>query len=1290
MTASRGPDDTNNLGGGYQALDALDDFMIADAVTVVVKEQQASVALLQRKLGIGADRATKIIDAMEKDGIVGPSIAPFVPRRVLIQTVPKNFGGQWQQPLEELPSVDSMPSVFAPESLFPEGVTNVPAPVYQEKERDGKIYEKGYYVNDKLRYGWKYVKEDDATVEGVFNEDGSYYSARVRITTLDDGRVVQDLPAFNKNPALDELHHGVFFDAIDFNYEGIISMPYLPKLTMKMVESIGENPQLRESKIAFPNLQEAEKGAIGILCERYKAVYIGKVTQLSDADVADIAVAENSGRSKVVCRPELRSRIEEKKREMEKKDGKSNSIASSASANIGTESILPYDANFTGQGAMKSFNGKSVLVGVFNNGFIRGRSTNENGSFVDIDMSEGNWMKGRGKKTYNDGVIYEGKFNANGLVEGKKIFKDGTIFEGSFDADGNLNGMGKVIYGAGTPTEVTIEGNFDQGILNGQGKKTRKGVTPDTSRDGNIEEGNFKFNILDGRGKRTYDLGTAKEYTQDGTFEDSSFVSGTILRNNGEKTIRRGSQDYTGELDESLTGTGKMYDRKSGVLLRGTFKNGTLWSGYKLVTNSETGKTDTITISEGQERVSEPVQPSRSSGELAGLVESAPRASDIAAPIVTPPIKHSFVSHTPTPHSFTPPPMNAPNNLDTSIETGERDPLFQNAIDWVEQQTGQASLTNLRLALNIPAARTEEILMAMQAKNMVKKSGFMPFPQFFEYTPPVVPVVVPAPAPVSTPVAPAPSAPVPRSNPFPRPAPPASASMLDTYGNEWEGVFDSNLSGHGKVVYQDDGEIREGLFENGVHFEGKRTRRDGATLEGTFDKMSGRLLSGEIVEPGIRIIKGDFDPRSGNLMDGTIKYLDDGSVRTIVNGVVDFGPMPNFTTDPADIDDKSHDEPEPYVRIKGIRENAEFGLFPRSKAAEADRGIERIETLCMRLSEEDQRRIGELHIKFKDRTPPAPGGLKGLLAKKPTGVTPWRAIDTNPGEGNTFVEIDPLRLPANDNEITDYLITAAKKYDNQRKAEMAIEDLERRTQVYGLTLNYDHGSPNFLRSLDGIEKIKNAMMMLNEDETGMLSRSDMLILMVGQKKEDYLDSKYRIILSCDTPLDEDLIASYLRGELRRVEQEDAAGGAPSRKPTKKSVPGIFSKTRGKIAGVLTALAVVGGGAVAAHQINKKPVPVDTKPAPKAPEAPEAAEPLKAPEKAAEEAPKAPEKSAAESGEVKKVDLSKIPVGGKVSFASPEDGVKKGVLKKNSRGKYEPVDAFDFDGDDDGTVVRIQQ
>ena len=53
------------MGGG-------DDPLYAEAVELVIKSGEASVSQLQRRLGIGFARAGRLIDLMERRGVVGP------------------------------------------------------------------------------------------------------------------------------------------------------------------------------------------------------------------------------------------------------------------------------------------------------------------------------------------------------------------------------------------------------------------------------------------------------------------------------------------------------------------------------------------------------------------------------------------------------------------------------------------------------------------------------------------------------------------------------------------------------------------------------------------------------------------------------------------------------------------------------------------------------------------------------------------------------------------------------------------------------------------------------------------------------------------------------------------------------------------------------------------------------------------------------------------------------------------------------------------------------------------
>jgi S-DNA-T family DNA segregation ATPase FtsK/SpoIIIE len=49
------------------------DPMFEDAARVIVRHQQGSVSLLQRRLKLGYSRAARIVDQLEEAGIVGPS-----------------------------------------------------------------------------------------------------------------------------------------------------------------------------------------------------------------------------------------------------------------------------------------------------------------------------------------------------------------------------------------------------------------------------------------------------------------------------------------------------------------------------------------------------------------------------------------------------------------------------------------------------------------------------------------------------------------------------------------------------------------------------------------------------------------------------------------------------------------------------------------------------------------------------------------------------------------------------------------------------------------------------------------------------------------------------------------------------------------------------------------------------------------------------------------------------------------------------------------------------------------
>ena len=57
-----------------------------DAVALVARTRQASISMIQRHLRIGYNRAARIVEVMERQGVVGPSDG-VKPREVLISSL---------------------------------------------------------------------------------------------------------------------------------------------------------------------------------------------------------------------------------------------------------------------------------------------------------------------------------------------------------------------------------------------------------------------------------------------------------------------------------------------------------------------------------------------------------------------------------------------------------------------------------------------------------------------------------------------------------------------------------------------------------------------------------------------------------------------------------------------------------------------------------------------------------------------------------------------------------------------------------------------------------------------------------------------------------------------------------------------------------------------------------------------------------------------------------------------------------------------------------------------------
>jgi len=82
LTAPQGPE------GAGEEFDDIDEEMYDKAVALVAETKQASISMIQRRLRIGYNRAARMIERMEAEGIVGPADGSR-PREVLVQGIDK-------------------------------------------------------------------------------------------------------------------------------------------------------------------------------------------------------------------------------------------------------------------------------------------------------------------------------------------------------------------------------------------------------------------------------------------------------------------------------------------------------------------------------------------------------------------------------------------------------------------------------------------------------------------------------------------------------------------------------------------------------------------------------------------------------------------------------------------------------------------------------------------------------------------------------------------------------------------------------------------------------------------------------------------------------------------------------------------------------------------------------------------------------------------------------------------------------------------------------------------------
>jgi S-DNA-T family DNA segregation ATPase FtsK/SpoIIIE len=90
-------------GGGEDGFDPDEDPLLADAIQLVVEMQTASTSMLQRRLRLGYTRAGRLIDMLERRGVIS-GYEGSKPRQVLISEsdVPRMLAALGEQPVPVL------------------------------------------------------------------------------------------------------------------------------------------------------------------------------------------------------------------------------------------------------------------------------------------------------------------------------------------------------------------------------------------------------------------------------------------------------------------------------------------------------------------------------------------------------------------------------------------------------------------------------------------------------------------------------------------------------------------------------------------------------------------------------------------------------------------------------------------------------------------------------------------------------------------------------------------------------------------------------------------------------------------------------------------------------------------------------------------------------------------------------------------------------------------------------------------------------------------------------------
>ena len=82
LTEAQGKVTFNDVAGIDEAKEEVE-----EAVALVARDRQASISYVQRRLRVGYNRAARIIETMERDGVVGPSDG-IRPREIYVNPIP--------------------------------------------------------------------------------------------------------------------------------------------------------------------------------------------------------------------------------------------------------------------------------------------------------------------------------------------------------------------------------------------------------------------------------------------------------------------------------------------------------------------------------------------------------------------------------------------------------------------------------------------------------------------------------------------------------------------------------------------------------------------------------------------------------------------------------------------------------------------------------------------------------------------------------------------------------------------------------------------------------------------------------------------------------------------------------------------------------------------------------------------------------------------------------------------------------------------------------------------------